>query len=162
MKYVHAVACALSLLFPLTCLGAEDRFLAPPYGASASEIEDALKHCAGNQIQSNICKWSRFTEDESDMEAATAALEALRKDKSPEEAEVLRRSQEAFIQFRNATCAFDSAGGGSLAFGLLYSCRSAYTQRRTAALRMYLDCVQGGGCAVPFLLYIYENENRGR
>lgn len=114
-KSIHLLACTLSLLlFPLSCLAEEDRFLEPPYGASASEIEDALKHCAGPQSQINICSWHRYIEDEREFQEAVAALrEALRDEKTQQDR--LQQSHDAFIQFRNATCMFDK-GGGRMAF----------------------------------------------
>jgi uncharacterized protein YecT (DUF1311 family) len=157
-KLVHLLAFASSLLlFPLTCLAEEDRFLEPPYGASASEIDDALKHCAGNQIQINICSWHRYMEDERELQEAVAALrEAFRDEKTQQD--LLQQSQDAFIQFRNATCMFDK-GGGSMAFMALYNCRRAYPKRRTAAIRTYVDCM-ASDCERPYRLYIYENANR--
>jgi uncharacterized protein YecT (DUF1311 family) len=159
-KSIHLLAYTLFLLLvPLTCLAESDRFLEPPYGASKSEIEDALKHCAGNQMQINICSWHRYIEDEKALQEAVAALrDALPDDKTTQD--LLQKSQDAFIQFRNATCMFDK-GSGSMAFMALYNCRSAYTKRRTAAVRTYVDCMMGtSDCDRPYRLYIYENANR--
>ena len=158
-RSIHVLALTLLLLLaPLSCLAEEDRFLAPPYGASTSEIEDALKHCAGNQGQINICSWHRFMEDERDLHSAVDALQAALGEENAAK-DRLQQSQNAFIQFRNATCMFDK-GSGSMAFMALYNCRSAYTKRRTAALRTYVDCMTGtSNCDRPFRLYIYENAN---
>jgi uncharacterized protein YecT (DUF1311 family) len=143
---------------PLTCLAEEDRFLAPPYNASASDIEDALKHCAGNQGQINICSWHSFMEDERALQEAVVALREVLSYESTSQ-DLLQKSQDAFVQFRNATCMFDK-GSGSMAFMALYNCRSAYTKRRAAAIRKYVDCMRGtNDCDRPFRLYMYENAN---
>jgi uncharacterized protein YecT (DUF1311 family) len=131
----------------------------PPYGASAGEIEDALRHCAGNQIQINICSWHNYMEDERALQEAVAALREAIKDGNTQQ-DLLQQSQDAFIQFRNATCMFDKGVGGSMGFLALYNCRSAYTKRRTVAIRTYVDCLAGtNDCDRPYRLYIYENAN---
>src|SRR4030095_2672778 len=142
----------LLFFFPLTCLAEEDRFLEPPYGASAREIEDALKHCAGNQIQMNICSWHRYMENEKALRGSIATLRETLKDEKSEQ-DLLQQSQDAFIQFRNSACMIDE-GGGSMGFMSLYGCRSDYTKRRTAAIRAYVDCVaQKSDCEKPYYLY---------
>jgi uncharacterized protein YecT (DUF1311 family) len=159
-KSIHLLVCSLSLLLsPLTCLAAEDRFLEPPYGASTSEIEDALKHCGGNQIQINICSWHRYMDDEKALQDAVAALDAALGNEKDQQ-EHFRQSQDAFITFRNATCEFDR-GGGSMGFMAVYNCRSAYTKRRMLAIRTYASCVAGtNDCERPYRLYTYENASR--
>ena len=156
-KLVHLLAFASSLLlFPLTCRAEEDRFLEPPYGASASEIEDALEHCAGNQIQMNICSWHRYMENEKALRESIATLRETLKDEKSEQ-DLLQQSQDAFIQFRNSACMIDE-GGGSMGFMSLYGCRSDHTKRRTAAIRAYVDCVaQKSDCEKPYYLYTHEN-----
>ena len=159
-KSIHLLAYTLFLLLvPLTCLAESDRFLEPPYGASTSEIEDALKTCAGNQIQINICSWHSYMEDVRALQESVAALlDALKAEK--DEQDLLQQSQDAFIQFRNATCMFDKGSGGSMGFMIVYKCRSAYTKRRTAAIRAYVECMaETSDCERPFLLYKYENTN---
>lgn len=154
---VVAVSLAVGTFTPIANA---DQFSEPPYGAAEVDIKEALKNCSANQISINICAWHRYKETEKDLENATARLSGALSNN--EQRQALDTAHREFIQFRNATCAFDLARveGGSMGFSVLYRCRRAYDTRRIHALNYYVDCLAGRvSCELPYFLFVYENSN---
>ena len=142
--------------------GDADRFSDPPYGATTAEVEAALQDCAGAQTSMNICAWSRYNDTEKALTAATSRLSSLLT--ASEQKQALAQANEAFKQFRNATCAFDleAVEGGSMGFSVVYRCRSAYNNRRMRSLTQYAECVtQETSCELPYFLFVYDTSSDG-
>ncbi|HKB96795.1 MAG TPA: lysozyme inhibitor LprI family protein [Rhizomicrobium sp.] len=155
-SFLCSILVLLFVFAPAKSATVPDRFLEAPYGATAAEVDDALKSCEKNQITSNLCAWYRYIQAEKDFKMSAAALgQAFSAYKEAQGK--LEQSNRAFVAFRNTTCDFDGSGGGSMAFGEIYNCRLVYTRRRARAMRAYADCMKAQDCRTS--LYSFEIPN---
>lgn len=139
---------------------AKDAIPTGPKGSDAREITEALKDCdrPSGELGIQNCAWGRYEQEQLKYSAAAREVDkALSAD--AEGRALLVKANRAFEKFRQAACAFDSRGPGSMAGSLLYGCLQQYTHRRARALKAYARCEKTGHCQVPNLLYIDENEN---
>ncbi|WP_082055206.1 lysozyme inhibitor LprI family protein [Cupriavidus basilensis] len=127
-----------------------------PYGASQSEINEALRDCQRDEISIAICEWSSYRNSLKELRSIAKEVDqALSSDKV--RLAYFKRSQKAWEQFRNADCDLDasSADGGSMVSGLIYSCRTILTNQRVELLRHFVGTLDAGS-PVPLLLYEHQ------
>lgn len=155
MQVTKVVGLALAVGFLSTaCLARDFNDDDVPYGADQSEVASALKNCERDETTIAICAWHRYIEN---MKAYRAAARSANRSLSTKYAVLLDQANAAFIAFRNATCRFESSGGGSIGFEMLYDCRSTYTKRRTVALKHFAECERTDQCERPHLLSSYDD-----
>ena len=124
-----------------------------PYGATQSEIKEALSNCQKNEMTIAVCEWSSYRHSVKELRSTRKEVEAaLGSDKV--RLSYFKQSQKAWEQFRNADCDLDAsaADGGSMVAGLIYSCRTILTNQRVELLRQFVGTLNAGS-PVPLLLY---------
>lgn len=110
-------------------------------------------NCANPATQTdlNLCADQAYRQSDADLNAAYQSVTGrLAKDTS--KLTQLQAAQKAWLFFRDAECAFSSAGttGGSAYPMVLSQCLDKLTQARTKELRAYLKCEEGDmSCPVP-------------
>ena len=95
-----------------------------------------------NQGEMNACFEREYREADAEL---NKTYEALRDRVSSTGRETLRDAQRAWIAYRDAQCAFESAGteGGSIHPTIVAICRTELTRTQTRRLRRQLDCEEG-------------------
>lgn len=94
-------------------------------------------NCAGTQGEMNHCAARQFEGEQNAMN--TALQSALARAYDAEAETLLRKSQEAWLAYRDAQCAYneDQFRGGSIAPLVDFMCRTQLTQARTLELAAY-------------------------
>ncbi len=106
---------------------------------------------ASTQTDMNLCADQAYRKSDADLNAAYKEVTERLKD-SQAALTQLQAAQKAWLFFRDAECAFSSAGvtGGSAYPMVLSQCLDKLTQARTKELRAYLACEEGDtSCPVP-------------
>lgn len=106
---------------------------------------------ASTQTDLNLCADQAYRKSDADLNAAYKEVTERLKD-SKAALTQLQTAQKAWLFFRDAECAFSSAGvtGGSAYPMVLSQCLDKLTQARTKELRAYLACEEGDtSCPVP-------------
>lgn len=106
---------------------------------------------ASTQTDMNLCADQAYRKSDADLNAAYKEVTERLKD-SKDTLTQLQAAQKAWLFFRDAECAFSSAGvtGGSAYPMVLSQCLDKLTQARTKELRAYLACEEGDtSCPVP-------------
>ncbi|CAB3632355.1 hypothetical protein LMG26685_00916 [Achromobacter mucicolens] len=106
---------------------------------------------ASTQTDMNLCADQAYRKSDADLNAAYKEVTERLKD-SKAALTQLQTAQKAWLFFRDAECAFSSAGvtGGSAYPMVLSQCLDKLTQARTKELRAYLACEEGDtSCPVP-------------
>lgn len=106
---------------------------------------------ASTQTDMNLCADQAYRKSDADLNAAYKEVTERLKD-SKAALTQLQTAQKAWLFFRDAECAFSSAGvtGGSAYPMVLSQCLDKLTQARTKELRAYLACEEGDTiCPVP-------------
>ncbi|MFY3432535.1 lysozyme inhibitor LprI family protein [Achromobacter mucicolens] len=106
---------------------------------------------ASTQTDMNLCADQAYRKSDADLNAAYKEVTERAKD-SKAALTQLQAAQKAWLFFRDAECAFSSAGvtGGSAYPMVLSQCLDKLTQARTKELRAYLACEEGDtSCPVP-------------
>jgi len=113
----------------------------------------AAPDCANPQDQAtmNACAARAYAKSDADLNRTYKTLIARLKNDA-DAARRLTAAQHAWIAFRDAECAFASAGsaGGSANAMVRAGCLDKQTRARTAALNGYLHCEEGDlSCPAP-------------
>lgn len=106
---------------------------------------------AATQTDMNLCADQAYRKSDADLNAAYQSVTS-RLAKDTTKLTQLQAAQKAWLFFRDAECAFSSAGttGGSAYPMVLSQCLDKLTQARTKELRAYLQCEEGDmSCSVP-------------
>lgn len=106
---------------------------------------------AATQTDMNLCADQSYRQSDADLNAAYKEVTA-RLTHNKTTLTQLQAAQKAWLFFRDAECAFSSAGttGGSAYPMVLSLCLDKLTQARTKELRAYLQCEEGDtSCPVP-------------
>ncbi len=106
---------------------------------------------AATQTDMNLCADQAYRKSDADLNAAYQSVTS-RLAKDTTKLTQLQAAQKAWLFFRDAECAFSSAGttGGSAYPMVLSQCLDKLTQARTKELRAYLQCEEGDmSCPVP-------------
>lgn len=106
---------------------------------------------AATQTDMNLCADQAYRQSDADLNAAYQSVTS-RLAKDTTKLTQLQAAQRAWLFFRDAECAFSSAGttGGSAYPMVLSQCLDKLTQARTKELRAYLQCEEGDmSCPVP-------------
>lgn len=103
---------------------------------------DANCGSVGNQNSMTLCAGQDH--DAADRELNVIYGELLESISAPGQ-ETLRRAQRKWIAYRDAQCAFASAGtqGGSVHPYVLLTCLAELTRMQTQMLKRQLECVEG-------------------
>ena len=117
-------------------------------GASVARAQDAASaravDCANATTQGamNACAARDRAAADTELDAA---FEALQDRVSDEGRDALDEAQRAWIAYRDAQCAFESAGtaGGSVHPMIVATCRAELTRARTERLVRQLECEEG-------------------
>jgi len=120
---------------------------------AASAQAQPLKNCSNAETQTdmNLCADQAYRTSDADLNAAYKDVTQRLKDDKTKLTQ-LQAAQKAWLFFRDAECAFSSAGttGGSAYPMVLSQCLDKLTQARTKELRAYLKCEEGDmSCPVP-------------
>ncbi|SAI58859.1 Uncharacterized protein conserved in bacteria [Bordetella ansorpii] len=99
---------------------------------------------ATTQAEMNQCSQEAYKATDAELNTAYDKLMGRLK-KDPARAENLRRAQRAWIGFRDAECAFVSAGttGGTAQPLVTAQCLEQQTRRRVETLESYMQCEEG-------------------
>lgn len=106
---------------------------------------------ASTQTDMSLCADQAYRKSDADLNAAYRDVMARLVD-NKDATTRLQAAQKAWLFFRDAECAFSSAGvtGGSAYPMVLSMCLDKLTQARTKELRAYLKCEEGDmSCPVP-------------
>jgi uncharacterized protein YecT (DUF1311 family) len=109
--------------------------------------KDAIQGCeSGKTLDMNICAEYGFVVADLRMNDLYAQVVGHLKD--PKNKELLRKSQLAWLGFRDAACKFDSAGfaGGTLRPMNDLACRQTLTEERSRHLEEYVSCTPSDNC----------------
>jgi uncharacterized protein YecT (DUF1311 family) len=103
------------------------------------------------QMGLNMCAAAKFNAEDARLNTAyREIMKRLTDDAAGRQA--LQKAQRAWIGFRDAECAFSTAGteGGSIHPMMVSQCLAAFTAARTEQLGGYLGCQEGDlSCPVP-------------
>lgn len=103
------------------------------------------------QLAMNTCAGVAFKTADAHLNATYAQL-LQRLHDEPDTKSLLVAAQRAWLQFRDADCAFSSSkvAGGSMQPFIVTECRTDLTRQRAAQLARYLACQEGDlSCPVP-------------
>ncbi|SSW65643.1 lysozyme inhibitor LprI family protein [Achromobacter agilis] len=106
---------------------------------------------AATQTDMSMCADQAYRKSDADLNAAYKEVNARLKDDKTALTQ-FHAAQRAWLFFRDAECAFASAGtsGGSAYPMALSTCLDKLTQARTKELQAYLKCEEGDlTCPVP-------------
>ncbi len=104
-----------------------------------------------DQTSMTICAGRDFAVADAALNAGYGQVTARLKG-DPETAGKLAAAQKAWLAFRDAECAFATAGdaGGSAAPMVVAQCRARLTRARTGDFKAYLACQEGDlACPLP-------------
>ncbi len=103
----------------------------------------------GGQAGLNDCFGKVFKKADAELNKLYKEIRARLKDDA-DTTRLLVATQKAWISYRDAECAFQATGGGSIA-GLAYPiCQAALTRSRIKDFKGYLKCQEGDtNCPVP-------------
>ena len=120
--------------------------------ALASLANPARAGCPGQtQRDLDSCAGNEWVAADKALNATYAAILGRLKGHDPARARLVA-AERAWVAFRDAECAFAASGdeGGSIAPMIVAQCRTGLTQKRNAALTVYLSCQEGDtSCPVP-------------
>ena len=120
-----------------------------PVSAQDFRAEDCAS--PATQTAMNACATAALKNTDAKMNKAYREIIGRLKD-SEETKQLLVASQQLWLQFRDAECAFSANGakGGSIYPTIVQNCRNAMTADRVKGLGAYLECAEGDmGCPVP-------------
>lgn len=106
---------------------------------------------AATQTDMNLCADQAYRKSDADLNKAYHSVTKRLADDQTKLTQ-LQAAQKAWLFFRDAECAFSSAGttGGSAYPMVLSLCLDKLTQARTKELNAYLKCEEGDtSCPVP-------------
>ncbi len=104
---------------------------------------------ANTQLESNECYNSQYQKDDQMLNETYKKVLSLA---TPEQQDLLRQAQLAWIKVRDADCKFVSSGseGGTVAPMIHSICLSDRTKERTAFLESLTQCEEGDmSCPLP-------------
>lgn len=104
-----------------------------------------------DQAGMNACAAKAYKASDAELNALYKQIEGRLSD-DPDRKKLFTASQRSWIAFRDAECAFASAGvaGGSAMPFVLDSCTKALTDKRVGDFKLYLSCEEGDlSCPVP-------------
>lgn len=117
------------------------------HSAAAQDCDPADESQAGM----NICAAAGFKAEDSRLNKTYREIVGRLAD-DPDGKKLLVTAQRGWIAFRDAECAFATAGsaGGSIHPMLVSDCLADITKARAAQLATYLECEEGDmSCPVP-------------
>ncbi|NIY47049.1 lysozyme inhibitor LprI family protein [Cedecea colo] len=122
-------------------------FLASLLLSAAAHAIDCEK--ANTQLESNECYSAQYKQDDQLLNQTYKKVLSLA---TPEQQNLLRQAQLAWIKVRDADCKFISSGseGGTIAPMIHSICLSDRTKERTAFLESLTQCEEGDmSCPLP-------------
>lgn len=110
-----------------------------PAWAAGQNCENAQSQMALDQ-----CASQDFKAADANLNAAYRQVVARLKG-SPDQAKLLLHAQRAWLDFRDADCAFRGSGvaGGSAYPMIVTQCRTSLTTQRTGEIKSWLHCPEG-------------------
>ena len=106
---------------------------------------------AGTQAAMNICADQAYKKSDAELNAIYRQISGRLKD-DKDSTRLLVSAQKSWLAFRDAECAFSTSASaqGSIYPMLVAQCRDGMTRKRTAELKVYLQCEEGDlSCPVP-------------
>ena len=106
--------------------------------------EDAIDGCSGSQFSMNVCATYHYVVE--DLNLNDLYSQAIAKVRSTPAEPLLRKSQKAWLIYRDASCEYESQGveGGSMHGAYALECMKNLTSERAQHLEKYVKCTSAG------------------
>jgi len=116
-------------------------FISKSWGSQAQE--KIICNLSGNQMELNICAWDEFNKNDSELNKLyQEKITSLNNQEYPEYKDRLKKAQQAWIKFRDATCLYE-VGARGIESGSMWPMNQAYckaelTKARIKTLKDYV------------------------